>query len=63
MKRLAIPAPTHQTFVVTAIFITQKTVTAGSVSAALDLAHETLVEDGATKKDLCNWHAHPVEKE
>lgn len=53
------PKTTQTTFVVTAIFISQMTVTAGSASQALDLAEE-LGRKGATMERLSNWHAHEV---
>jgi hypothetical protein len=63
VKESGVPRSTHQTFVVTAIFMTQRTVCAKSEQDALDMAHDTLVEDGATKQNLVNWHAHAVEEQ
>ena len=62
MKHAETPLATPQTFVVTVIFATYRTVRARSVSEALDMAQETLVEEGATKQDLVNWHAHEVNR-
>lgn len=46
------------TFVVTKVFIKQRTVKALSVEHALEMAEE--VDEVATNKDLSNWHAHEV---
>lgn len=61
MKKSGVNESTQQTFVVTAIFVTQMTVTAGTESRALELAEMELAAKGATMRDLSNWHAHRVE--
>lgn len=60
MDKTGTPGSTQDTFVVTAVFMTQRTIKAKSVSQALDIAQDTLVEEGATRKDALNWQAHPV---
>lgn len=61
MRKPIVPVSTQQSFVVTAIFMTQKTVTAGSESQALEMAEAELVMEGAKSRNLCNWFAHRVE--
>lgn len=60
MKNADVPECPQQTFVVTAVFMTQTVVKARSESEALKLCEEGLVLEGAESKDLCNWYAHGV---
>jgi hypothetical protein len=51
----------QQTFVVTAIFVKQMTVTAKSVSHAQDVAEQRgLLQTDGTDLSLSNWHGHKV---
>jgi hypothetical protein len=51
---------TQGTYVVTAVYVTQRTIKAKSQDHALQLAEVSLIDAGATSKDLSNWHAHRV---
>jgi hypothetical protein len=50
----------QQAFVVTAVFITQRTITARNETEALGIAEAGLVGEGAKVENLCNYYAHKV---
>lgn len=59
MKKADVNAPTQQTFVVTAVFVKQMTVSAKSVSHAQEVAEaKGLLETDGTDLSVSNWHAH-----